>query len=601
MSFAPSGAWGRLAAFVLVGAAAVAGYLPGLPGGFVYDDHRLIADNDGLKRPFEASRAFLRDYYASDFDRMGLGYYRPLAILSNEIDYRRGGGSPAAFHATNIALHAGASLLVLALGLLLFDGALAASTAAALLFALHPSHAESVAFISGRVDPLMALAALAAICLHLRGSLSPRPGPWRAAAGLAWFAALLSKEMAATVPVLVLLLETAREGWPRRADLARRAAGYIPFAVAAAAYASLRWIALGRLLGPATGTEPPSLVRPLAVTGSYLAWLAVPPWGLHLEPPPVAGIAAAAAALLVAVAAAGAVLLLRSGRRIEAALLGACLVSLLPVAQLRPIETTLSERFLYLPSAAAVLLLSAAALRIPRSRASRAAGGVALALLGAYYAGLLLQRSPLWRNELRLWTAKAEAEPSSLKAQLNLAEEYARLGERGKALSAFERARELGAPASLIDGEIASRLGGAAPDDRIATVRRALEASPSDGSLRSNLGFLLLEKGDVPGAAEAFEKAVEVTPARAEAWLGLAMARLRSKEVAGAELSARRAMALDPTLGLARGLVAECELRLGRPCEALLTATGLVLEGEDEKGALARVLAAARAGCGDGR
>ena len=123
---------------------AIAVYVPGLPGEFVYDDHRLIVDNDGLKRPLDFRRSFLRDYYASDIDRMGLGYYRPIALLANELDYRRGGGGATAFHVTNIAVHALCTVLVLLLAVRLF-GRGPAAYAAALLFGLNPVHAESVA------------------------------------------------------------------------------------------------------------------------------------------------------------------------------------------------------------------------------------------------------------------------------------------------------------------------------------------------------------------------------------------------------------------------------------------------------------------------
>jgi protein O-mannosyl-transferase len=592
----PRPAISTLAAAALVVAAAFAIYLPGLPGDFVYDDHRLIVQNDGLKRPFDPARALLRDYYASDFDRMGLGYYRPVAILSVELDYRRGGGASLPFHLTNAALNASASLLVFLLGLTLFEGAVGASAAAGLLFALHPAHAESVAFISGRVDPLMAVFALATILLHIGASRARRPWPLRAGAGVAWLLALLSKEMAVTVPVLLVLLEAARDGWPRAQERAARAGRYAPYAISAAVYVAMRWIGLGHLLAAPSGTLAPSISRPLVVLGSYLAWLLVPPPGLHLEPPPVTGLLLAVAVVAVPLTALAGVLLWRRGLRIEAALAGWCLVTLLPVAQLRPIETTLSERFLYLPSAGAVLLVASLALR-RRWRLPRAVPAAALVLLGAYDAGVLLYRVPLWRNELALWTAKAAEEPSSLKAELNLAHVHVRQGRRDEALASFERARKLGMDPALIDGEIASLLDVSTPEDRIATLRRTIEHSPRDGSLRSNLGFFLLQQGDVAGASEAFVKAVELAPAHAEAWLGLAMARLRASDVAGADDAARRAAAVDPALGMARALLAECELKLGRPCEAARLAAGVVLEDPGERDALSRILAAAEAAC----
>ena len=261
MSRAPAPA---VAAALLAAAAALL-YLPGLPGEFVYDDHRLIADNAGLERPFDVRRAFLRDYYASDLDRMGLGYYRPVAVLSTEADYRAWGGAPLGFHVTNLALHAACTVLVFALGLALLEGATAAAAAGALWFAAHPSHAESVAFISGRVDPLATLAGLAAVLLWLRARRSARPLLARSAAAAAWLVALLSKEMAVTVPLVILLLDAARDGPPGRTDLGRRLKAYLPLAVAGALYVGLRAIGLGRLLAPPTGAPLASPVDFLAV------------------------------------------------------------------------------------------------------------------------------------------------------------------------------------------------------------------------------------------------------------------------------------------------------------------------------------------------
>lgn len=594
---AESGARGAVpswAVAVLVVAAAVAPYLPGLPGEFVYDDGRLIEENDGLRRPFHPGRAFLRDYYASDLDRMGLGYYRPLAVLSNEMDFRRGGGGASAFHATNLVLHAACSLLVLALGTAVLGAGPAA--AAALLFAVHPAHAESVAFISGRVDPLATLFVLAALLLHLRGNRSQRSAPWRAAAGAAWLAALLSKEMGVTAPALAFLLESAIEGLPARGAWRERARRYVPYAVALAAYLVLRAVGLGGLLGPTPPGTEFSAGRPFVVLGSYLAWLVLPPPGLHLEPEPAVGAGAALAALALGATVAGAIVLAWKGARREAALAAWCVVSLLPVAQLRPIETALSERFLYLPSAGAALLLASLAFR-PTSRRLRAAALAALALLGAAYVAILVPRSVAWRSAISLWTEKGEEDPGSIKAWLNLGRAHARAGNREEARAAYERAKGLGVDAEMVEGEIASLLGSDDPDQRIRAVRAALARTPGDGALWHNLGFFLLERGEAREALAAFAEAGRLVPGRPETWLGAAMANLRLGDAAAAREDAARALRLKPDLGLARGLLAECELRAGNPCEAARLVEGLELDEPLEREQLARVAERARAGC----
>ena len=75
------------------------------------------------------------------------------------------------------------------------------------------------------------------------------------------------------------------------------------------------------------------------------------------------------------------------------------------------------------------------------------------------------------------------------------------------------------------------------------------------------------------------------------------MARLRSSRVEEASEATTRAVELNPELGFAKALLAECDLRLGRPCDALRHAEGVVLDDPAERETLERVRQRARAGC----
>jgi tetratricopeptide (TPR) repeat protein len=592
-----SGTWRTAAALAACVTLAIAVYLPGLPGEYVYDDHRLIVDNDGLKRPFDASRAFLRDYYASDLDATGLGYYRPIAILSNELDYRAGGGRPLPFHRTNVLLHVAAVCCVFALARRLAPGRLVAPAFAAALFAVHPSHAESVAFISGRVDPLATMFVLWTVLLHLRANVAPRPGPWRVAAAGAWMCGLLSKEMAVSAPILALALEAGLEGWPRAGQWKARALRYVPYAVTAAAYLAARRAALGHLLMPSPEGATLSFAKPIVALGTYLRWLVLPPFGLNLEPEPTGGwwLAWASLTLLAAAVAAGA--LWRRRWLVELACLSAAGIALVPVLQLKPLETALSERFLYLPSAFVMVLFALLAdrCRAGRARLAALALGVALACV---YSAILVPRARLWRDEVRLWTAKDREDGGSLKARLNLGRAWHRRGEAASSRSAYEQAILLApALAPQIRAEMSTLAGAGAAGDAVADVKRALDASPGDGSLWGNLGFLQLQRGDLDGAGEAFARATALSPLRATGWLGSALVKLRRDDLAGAEADASRASTLDPALGLARAIQGECLLKRGRPCEARAAVEGVRLDDPEELKILERVRFAAKAAC----
>ena len=212
---------------VILGAAAAAAallaYLPALAAGFTSDDFLIVAllqETGGLD---DATVYFTRSFY---------DYYRPLAFLSHGADWELWGAQPIGFHLTNVLLHAANTGLVFAIGRRLLSPLWAC--AAALLFGLHPSSHEAVYWIAARFDLLATLLGLVAV-LALTS-----PGRGARAIGLSAFAlALLSKESAAAVPLLVSAHDVLIASRPR-AEVVRRV---IPLLVVMAGYAILRTLA----------------------------------------------------------------------------------------------------------------------------------------------------------------------------------------------------------------------------------------------------------------------------------------------------------------------------------------------------------------------
>jgi tetratricopeptide (TPR) repeat protein len=136
--------------------------------------------------------------------------WHPLTWISHIIDWNLYGKSPGGHHMTSVYLHA-ASAILLFLLLLYLTGFLGRSAIVACLFALHPAHVESVAWIAERKDVLCALfwfAALLAYAWYARGR------SWKRYACVVFFfaCALMSKPMAVTLPFTLLLLDY----WPLR-------------------------------------------------------------------------------------------------------------------------------------------------------------------------------------------------------------------------------------------------------------------------------------------------------------------------------------------------------------------------------------------------
>ena len=171
--------------------------------GFVWDDHFLIGDSYFVRHWSALPKIFTSHFWAGHADwKM---YYRPLINVTYLVDYHLWGLAPLGYHLTNVITHVAVSLAVLWICSLLLKDWLTGFVAA-LVFALHPVHSQSVSFIAGRTDLVCTLFVLVAFGLYHRWRTS---GRWPAYAGsaLAFLAALLSKEVAVMLPFVLLAYE----------------------------------------------------------------------------------------------------------------------------------------------------------------------------------------------------------------------------------------------------------------------------------------------------------------------------------------------------------------------------------------------------------
>jgi len=193
---------------------------------FVYENSNILS---GLN--FEVIRwAFTSGHEAN---------WIPLSMLSHALDIQMFGLNPAGHHAVNLLLHIASSCM-----LFLFfkraTGALWKSAAVACMFALHPLHVESVAWVSERKDVLSTFFGLLMLYQYLR--YTEKPGISRYCATLVCFVlGLLSKPMLVTFPLVLLLLDwwplnriklvSGSDHFLRRSGLTRLVIEKIPFIV----------------------------------------------------------------------------------------------------------------------------------------------------------------------------------------------------------------------------------------------------------------------------------------------------------------------------------------------------------------------------------
>jgi hypothetical protein len=210
----------RFAAGLLLVLAFLLAYLPDIGHGFIRDDFRWVQAGE-LSSPGDVVRIFGEN----------TGFYRPVVTLSFGVDRALFGLNPFPYALTNVAILFGCAVLIARLGRELGFAAPAAAAASAVwAFNLHGVN-MAVLWLSGRTALLLCLFALLATIASLRRAW------WLA--GLWCLAALLSKEEAVTLPLVLL-------GWfwyshqprPAAAALVRAA---VPLAVALGIYAVLRW------------------------------------------------------------------------------------------------------------------------------------------------------------------------------------------------------------------------------------------------------------------------------------------------------------------------------------------------------------------------
>lgn len=203
----------------LIGIVAVAAFLPTLGGGFLGDDFVYVSRFSEFTWS-DWPRLFRREWSEGIWG-FQLSELRPFAALSFMVDAQLWNGHATGYRGTNLALHLGATLLVLRLTWNYSRGSTAAALIAALVFALHPAHAEPVAWITGRVDLLATVCSLGFWLAAEKWAA--RGGSRRLIfSGAIFFVGIFSKELCLFAPILLLLRwllvepRVAREVWWRR-------------------------------------------------------------------------------------------------------------------------------------------------------------------------------------------------------------------------------------------------------------------------------------------------------------------------------------------------------------------------------------------------
>jgi hypothetical protein len=539
----------RLPLYAAVALLALAASATGLRNGFALDDLALIEGNARVHSLHGWWRLFLQPYWPPQF---GASLYRPIVTLGYAVQWAVGGGQPWIFHVTSVVLYVAATVLVLALFLLLLPRS--AAFVGAALFAVHPVHVEAVANVVGQCELVAAVAMLAAAIMYVRGRQHGDLGPSVIASIAVLFAiACLSKEHGVLLPALLLGLELfavrPRADEQGLRDRLRHVAPlFVVLSAVAVAYIVTRTIVVGDAIGEKHLVPVHGIARLWVMLVVAPHWVRLLAWPAHLSadyspheipipdgpgPEIVLGLIVLASAALCFVA--------FGSRSVDDAIrrparlgLAWTAVMLLPASNLFSVMLV-AERTLFLPSVGAMLLVAALAMLVvqragDRGHALAARAGVAcvtplFVLAGAVHSAL---RQPVWRDDATLFAQTVTDAPSSYRAQ-------------------------------FFYGQMLFEQGRRAAGEHHLRLAIALNPTPSDASPLNYLATQYRVAGMCAQALPLYERALAGDSARPDVRYGLAECLLASGRVDDARRLAEDGVRRGDLATLFRSVVARAD------------------------------------------
>lgn len=552
----------------------VLAYLPVTGAGWVWDDSAYVWDNPALK-----SLAGLRQIW---FEPAETPQYYPLTFSVFWLQHLLWGVNPAGYHCINVLLHALNTLLLWAL---LRRLVVPAPFFAAALFALHPVHVESVAWVTELKDVLSALFYLLAVLRWLRFAES-RAWPHYTAALVLFTAAMLSKTATCTLPLILLLFTWWRE--PQR--WRERLLQVIPFLIIGGALAwvtawrepddirhTLSYLDRALLAGQALWFYAFKLLWPVNLMAVY------PRWQINAGDP---GQYLAVAAALAVVA-----VLWQARHRFGLAALVAVLYFALTLAPVLGFVnftfmmlSYVADHFQYLASIGLTTLAAAAAARIANANVKALAGAIVLLALGA----LTWQRTYAFQDEEALWRDNLTKNPRAWVAQFGLGNVFQEQGRLAEAVAQFAIAARLEPTYANIHDNWGEALEAQEIwDEAIARYRAAVELDPTLVTARFHLGLALARQEKLEPAAEHLAAAVRLAPEMTalRVTLGAVLMRLGQAELAAQQFAA--VLRLSPNDLDARKLLAAGLIQQGKLAEAVEHYEAVVRLAPDDEAARA--------------
>jgi protein O-mannosyl-transferase len=554
-------------------------------GGFAflnYDDPDYVTENTMVKAGLTPAGIVWA------FTHFHAGNWHPLTWISHMCDWQIFGSHAGGHHLVNLAFHA-ANAVLLFLLLQRLTGAQWRSALVAALFALHPLHVESVAWVAERKDVLSTCFGLLSLLAYARHVKEPKTqGPksrvWHAYA-LGFFAlSLLAKPMLVTLPFLMLLLDF----WPlaRVENVGARTFLTPPFL--RLVLEKWPWFALAigssvvTFLAQKTGGAVQSMEYfPLgwrvanAIT-AYFDYVLKACWPVQLavfypltHAQSAGRLALAAGFLLFASVAA-----LITIRRRPFIFVGWLwfLGTLIPVIGLVQVGSqAMADRYTYLPLTGLFIIVVWGASEFLRGREmAEIAAAITAAGVLALLACLSVSQLQYWRNSLTLFNHALAITRDNAPANNNLGTALAAIGRREEALTHYAEAVRIDPNNARFQNNLATALARAGqPNPAVEHYQHAIQDDPRFAEAYSNLGALFLAQHRLDDAITNLDFSVRLDPNNGEARSNLGNALAAAGRLDGALKQYAEAVRLNPgdaTIRLNAGLAL---LKAGKANDAM--------------------------------
>lgn len=570
----------RVVICCLLAIATLAVYWPVASHGFIdYDDDGYFFNNPHVLGGLTGANikwAFTSGEYVN---------WHPLTWLSLMLDAQLFGSSATAPHITSVLLHAANAILVFLLFLRL-TGAIWRSAAVAFLFALHPLHVESVAWVAERKDVLSAFFGLLTLLCYAIYAQSNSPQIDKSAkpsslisylSSLIFFACgLMSKPMLVTFPFILLLLDF----WPlqrlRLSSLRRVVLEKVPFFVLAAAVSVVTYLVQDRGGAVTPLSRFPLEMRFENIFVSYARYLIRVFWPVNLATPYAAldywpvGFVIFSLALFVVLCVVARVFwkkypYLFTGWFWYAGML-------VPVIGLVQVGAqAMADRYMYLPMIGILLIIVwgvgdlCVQFKLPRP----ALLAISVILL---FACALRARNQVgvWKDDGTLFSHALAVTKNNYIACLDLGFWYAKNGQLTNSLNYYYLASRMSPadPTALYNTANAfAKIGQL--DDAINIYHRALALTPDDPDILNNLGFALARSKQLPEAAQCFQGVIKLKPNSVEAHNNLAAILFMQGNIADAAKQYQAALEITPNDPRIIVNLGDALVRLGQKSDAI--------------------------------